>query len=121
MNVDCLNELAEIVVNIDEGKNITDADIVSLTDRGIRLIAKMRILGLNVGSLQDIFAGMQLACGSRAPLPDLIDIAHDEIFNLLGGDAWRVYGYDEGWLIFSGEGSPEEVVTQLRFADCMDC
>lgn len=65
MNIKYLNNLAEIIVSIDEGKNITDANIVSFTDRGLRLIGQMRRLGLDVGTLQEILAGMQLMCGNR--------------------------------------------------------
>lgn len=91
-----LNKLADIVVSIDEGKNITDAGVVNMTDVGIRLIAQMKLLGLDIGALQETFAGMQLMCGNRAVLTELIDMAHEEISRLLGKDAWRVYGCDEG-------------------------
>ena len=91
-----LNKLADIVVNIDEGKNITAANVVNMTDGGIRLIAQMKLLGLDVGALQETFVGMQLMCGDQVVLTELIDMAHEEISRLLGGDAWRVYGCDEG-------------------------
>lgn len=79
-----LNELADIVVSIDECKNISDEKIVGLTDRSIRVIAHMKLLGLNVGALQEIFAGMQIMCGNRVVLIELIDMAHEEIAQLLG-------------------------------------
>jgi ABC-type uncharacterized transport system ATPase subunit len=60
-----LNELADIVVSIDEGKNISDGNVFSITDRGIRLVAHMKQLGMNVGTLQEIFIGMQLMTGNR--------------------------------------------------------
>jgi hypothetical protein len=91
-----LSKLADIVVGIDEGKNITDTNIVSMTDSGIGLIAQMKLLGLDVGALQETFAGMQLMCCNRVVLTELIDMAHEEISRLLGSDAWRVYGCDEG-------------------------
>jgi hypothetical protein len=91
-----LNELADIVVRIDEDKNISDSNVVSVTDRGIRLIANMKQLGISVGALQETFAGMQLMCDNRVVLAELIDMAHEEISRLLGKDAWRVYGCDEG-------------------------
>ncbi len=96
MRIKYLNNLAEIIVSIDEGKNITDANIVSFTDRGLRLIGQMKRLGLDIGTLQETMAGMQMMCGNRAALTELIDMAHEEISRLLGSDAWRVYGCDEG-------------------------
>jgi hypothetical protein len=95
-----LNELADIVVNIDEDKNISDGNVVSITDRGIRLIEQMKLLGLNVGALQEIFAGLQIMCGNRVVLTELIDMAHEKIARLLDKDAWRVYGCDEGGWFF---------------------
>ncbi len=91
-----LDSLANVVVNIDEGKNVTDGEVVVLTDRAISLISKMRTSGLQVGALQEIFAGMQLMCGNRVMLAELVDMAHEEIADLLGEDAWRVYGCDDG-------------------------
>lgn len=94
-----LDSLADIVVNIDEGKNVTDGDVVALTDRAIGLVSKMRAYGLQVGALQEIFAGMQLMCGNRVMLTELVDMAHEEIAELLGVDAWRVYPlWDAVWL-----------------------
>lgn len=90
-----LNELAEIVVNIDENKNITDTGIVGLTDRSILLISHMKLLDINPGSLREIFVGMQMMCDNRAVLTELIDMAHEEISRLLGKDAWRVYGAED--------------------------
>lgn len=60
MNVklSCLNELADIVVRIDEDKNIADSNLVALTDCGIAVIAKMKRLGLDIGILQEAFVGM---------------------------------------------------------------
>lgn len=58
MKIKYLNNLAEIIVSIDEGKNITDANIVSFTDRGLRLIGQMKRLGLDIGTLQETFAGI---------------------------------------------------------------
>lgn len=104
-----LNELADIVVSIDESKNISDEKIVSLTDRSIRVIAHMKLLGLNVGALQEIFAGMQIMCGNRVVLIELIDMAHEEIAQLLGKDAWRVYGCDEGGWFFQVGDACEKV------------
>lgn len=99
-----LNELADIVVGIDEDKNISDGNVVSITDRGIRLIAQMKLLGLDTGTLQETFAGMQMMCGNRVVLTELIDMAHEEIARLLDKDAWRVYGCDEGgWFFQVGE------------------
>jgi len=54
--------LADIVVNIDEGKNITDASVVSMTDQGIQLIAQMKLLGLDVGTRKEKRAGMPETC-----------------------------------------------------------
>lgn len=85
-----LDSLASVVVNIDDGKNVSDGEVVVLTDRAISLISKMRNSGLQVGALQEIFAGMQLMCGNRVMLAELIDMAHEEIAALLGADAWRV-------------------------------
>lgn len=93
-----LSELADIVVNIDEGKNISELNVVKLTDDGIRLIAQMKQRGLDVGVLTETFAGMQLACGDLVLLSDMVDMAHEEIARLLGRDAWRIYGYHEGFL-----------------------
>lgn len=104
-----LNELADIVVSIDESKNISDEKIVGLTDRSIRVIAHMKLLGLNVGALQEIFAGMQIMCGNRVVLIELIDMAHEEIAQLLGKDAWRVYGCDEGGWFFQVGDACEKV------------
>lgn len=73
MRIKYLNNLAEIIVSIDEGKNITDANIVSFTDRGLRLIGQMKHLGLDIGTLQETLAGMQMMCGNRAALTELID------------------------------------------------
>jgi hypothetical protein len=105
-----LNKLAEIVVSIDEGKNITDTDIVSITDHGIQFISQMKMLGLDIGSLQETFAGMQLMCGNRVVLAELIDMAHEEISRLLGKDAWRVYGCDEGGWFYQEKGIYERFV-----------
>jgi len=62
MKLKYLNELADIVVNIDEGKNITDASVVSMTDQGIQLIAQMKLLGLDVGTRKEKRAGMPETC-----------------------------------------------------------
>lgn len=104
-----LNELADIVVSIDECKNISDEKIVGLTDRSIRVIAHMKLLGLNVGALQEIFSGMQIMCSNRVVLIELIDMAHEEIAQLLGKDAWRVYGCDEGGWFFQVGDACEKV------------
>ncbi len=90
-----LDDLAGIVVNIDEGKNVTDGDVVALTDEALRLVSSMKAAGQPIGALHEIFAGMQLMCSNRAVLTELIDMAHEEIVRLLGNDAWRVYGFDE--------------------------
>jgi hypothetical protein len=104
MKLKFLNKLADIVVSIDEGKNITDENVVGATDCGIRLIAHMKLVGLDIGALQETFAGMQLMCGNRIVLTELIDMAHEEIARLLDKDAWRVYGCDEGgWFYQEGE------------------
>ena len=58
MKVKYLNNLAEIIVSIDEGKNITDANIVSFTDRGLRLIGQMKRLGLDSGGNNVDVAGL---------------------------------------------------------------
>ena len=79
-----LSKLADIVVGIDEGKNITDANVVSMTDSGIRLVAQMKSLGLDVGTLQETFAGMQLMCGNRAVLTELIDRGAQSHFASVG-------------------------------------
>jgi hypothetical protein len=47
MKLKFLNKLADIVVSIDEGKNITDENVVGATDCGIRLIAHMKLVGLD--------------------------------------------------------------------------
>lgn len=39
-----LNELADIVVNIDEDKNIFDGNIIGITEHAIRLIAQMKLV-----------------------------------------------------------------------------
>jgi len=109
MKLKYLNELADIVVNIDEEKNITDASIVSLTDQGMRLIAQMKLLGLDVGALQETFAGMQLMCGDRAMLTELIEVAHEELVRLLGSDSWRVYGCDDGGWFYQQDDFRERV------------
>lgn len=96
MKLKYLDRLADLVVSIDEGKNVTDGDIVVMTDRAIEIIAKMKSIGLQVGALQEVFAGMQLMCGNRVMLTELVDIAHEEISSLLGADAWRIYGCDDG-------------------------
>lgn len=99
-----LDSLADIVVNIDEGKNVSDGDVVALTDRAIAVVSRMKACGLQVGSLQEIFAGMQLMCGNRVMLVELVDMAHEEIAALLGVDAWRVYGCDDGgWFYHEAE------------------
>jgi len=54
MKIKYLSRLADLVVDIDENKYITDADIVSITDRGIRLIRRMKLLGLDIGALSKI-------------------------------------------------------------------
>lgn len=95
MKLKYLGELAGIVVGIDESKNIADTTIVSLTDQALHLISRMRQSGIDVGSLQENFAGIQLMCGNQVVLPELIDMAHEEIARLLGRSAWRVYGLDE--------------------------
>jgi len=109
MRFNYLNELADIVVNIDESKNITDGHIINFTDHGIRVIAEMKLLGLDIGALQEIFAGMQIMCGNRVVLSELIDMAHEEIARLLGTDAWRVYGCDEGGWFFEIDDACEKV------------
>ncbi len=110
MNVKYLTSLADIVVNIDERKNITDANIVDLTDYAIRLIVEMQSKGSDVGALREIFIGMQLMCANRVVLPELIDMAHEEITKLLGEDGWRVYGYEDGWLFCGADGVPGRAV-----------
>ncbi len=72
-----------------------------MTDHAIDLVLKMKASGLHVGALQRIFTGMQLMCGNKEMLPDLIDMAHEEIAVMLGlawlgVDALRIYGCDEG-------------------------
>jgi len=109
MKLEYLNQLADIVVNIDECKNITDASVVGVTDQGIRLIAQMRLLGLDVGALHEIFAGMQLMCGDRVMLTELIEVAHEELVRLLGSDAWRVYGCDDGGWFYQQDDFREKV------------
>ena len=109
MKIKYLNRLADLVVNIDEGKNITDKNIVSITDQGLRLIAHMKLLGLDIGALQETFAGMQLMCGNHVVLVELLDMAHDEIARLLGRDAWRVYGWDDGGLFFQPDQTNSKV------------
>lgn len=73
MKIKYLSRLADLVVDIDENKYITDADIVSITDRGIRLIRRMKLLGLDIGALQETFASMQLMCGNHVVLVELLD------------------------------------------------
>jgi hypothetical protein len=51
MKLKFLNKLADIVVSIDEGKNITDENVVGATDCGIRLIAHMKLVGLDIPRL----------------------------------------------------------------------
>ncbi len=109
MKLKYLDKLADIVVAIDEAKNMTDANIVGLTDAGIGLIAEMRRMGLDVGNLQEVFVGMQLACGSPNMLPELIEIAHEEIVRLLAADAWRIYGFDEAVCFFEEPGTERRV------------
>ncbi|WP_047551070.1 hypothetical protein [Methylotenera sp. G11] len=109
MKFEYLNQLADIVVSIDEGKNITDANVVSMTDQAIRLIAKMKLLGLDVGALHEIFVGMQLKCGDRVMLTELIEVAHEELVSLLGPDAWRVYGCDDGGWFYQQDDFREKV------------
>ena len=104
-----LSELADIVVNIDECKNISDVNVIGFTDRGIRIIADMKLLALNVGTLQETFAGMQIMCGNRLVLTELIDMAHEEIAQLLGKDARRVYGCDDGGWFFQVGDACEKV------------
>lgn len=104
-----LSELADIVVSIDECKNISDGDVIGFTDRGIRIIADMKLLGVNVGTLQETFAGMQIMCSNRLVLTELIDMAHEEIAQLLGKDEWRVYGCDEGGWFFQVSEAYEKV------------
>lgn len=98
MKLKYLDRLAEIVVSVDEGKNITDANVVSLTDSGIKLVTQMKLMGLDIGALQETFAGMQLMCDNRVVLSELIEMAHEEIFRLLGNESWKIYGFDEGVL-----------------------
>jgi len=103
-----LNGLADIVVNIDEDKNIFDGNVIGITEHAIRLIAQMKQHGLNVGTLQETFAGMQVLYGNRILVTELIDIAHEEIARLLGKDAWRVYGCDEGGWFFQTDDACEK-------------
>lgn len=102
MNFKYLNKLANIVVSIDEGKNITDCNIIGMAEQGIRLLAQMKSQGMDIGMLQETFAGIQLLCTKPDALPDLLDIAHEEIGRLLGLDEWRVYGYDKWGCFFAG-------------------
>lgn len=95
MKLKYLCELAGIVVGIDEDKNISDKNLVILTDRAFQVIEQMKLSGLDVGSLQESFAGIQLMCDNKIVLPELIDMTHEEIARLLGRSAWRVYGRDE--------------------------
>ncbi len=104
-----LNELADIVVNIDESNNISDGHIINFTNSGIRIISDMKQLGLSTGALQETFASMQIMCGNRLVLSELIDMAHEEIAQLLGKDAWRVYGCDEGGWFFEIDDAYERV------------
>jgi|GEM_PF-1284455 len=112
MKLKYLNKLAEIVVNIDEGKNVTDENVVSMTDQGIRLIEQMKLLGLEVGALQETFAGMQLMCGDRTMLTELIEVAHEELVRLLGQDAWRVYGCDDGGWFYQQDDFCEKIAAR---------
>jgi hypothetical protein len=109
MKIKYLSRLADLVVDIDENKYITDADVVSITDRGIRLIRHMKLLGLDIGALQETFTSMQLMCGNHVVLVELLDMAHDEIARLLGRDAWRVYGWDDGGLFFQPDETNNKV------------
>lgn len=95
MKLKYLGELAGIVVGIDEDKNISYETMVMLTDRAWHLIKTMKLSGMDVGSLQENFAGILLMCDDRVALGELMDMAHEEIARLLGLSAWRVYGYDD--------------------------
>lgn len=102
MKLHYLDVLADIVVNVDESKNLADASIVSLTDRAIAVVSKMKAAAIEVGALQEIFSSMQLMCGNRVVITELVEMAHDEIEMLLGDDAWRVYGRDDGSWVYAG-------------------
>lgn len=104
MKLKWLEMLAEIVVAIDEDKNVADRDIIALTDRGLKIVSQMKAARLDVGELQEIFVGMQVMFSNKAALIELVDMAHEEIVGLLGGDAWRVYGSDnDGWFYQESE------------------
>ncbi len=45
MKLKNLRRLADIVVDLDERKNIADSNIVNMTDRAIKLIANMKLSG----------------------------------------------------------------------------
>jgi hypothetical protein len=68
----------------------------------------MKQLGISVGALQETFAGMQLMCDNHVVLTELIEMAHEEISRLLGKDAWRVYGCDEGGWFYQETGIYEK-------------
>ena len=109
MKLKNLRRLADIVVDLDERKNIADSNIVNMTDRAIKLIANMKLSGMDVGALQETFTSMQLMCGNKVVFAELIDMAHEEITRLLGCDAWRVYGCDEGAWFYQADETYQKV------------
>lgn len=93
MKLTYLDELAGIVSDIDNDKNEDESGkkIIALTDRGMKLIVKMRLELLDIGELHGLFASLQILHNKPELLPELIDKTHCEIGRLLGDDAWRVY------------------------------
>jgi hypothetical protein len=75
MKLKYLGELAGIVVGIDEDKNISYETMVMLTDRAWYLIKAMKLSGMDVGSLQENFAGILLMCDDRVTDQDTLSIS----------------------------------------------
>lgn len=84
MKLKFLNKLADIVVSIDEGKNITDENVVGATDCGIRLIAHMKLVGL------DIAACCVFCSAEQGNIGDFRRIEYRYRQCLIGGVARRV-------------------------------
>jgi len=88
------DQLASLVAAIDDSKRSSEK-VISLIDSGMKIIRDMRHEKIDMGDLQDILASICICHDQPQHLADLIEMAHQEIENLLGSDASKIYLCEE--------------------------
>ena len=98
MELNMLNyfdQLASVIATIDESKYASNNKVIPLIDQGMQLIRRMKLEKIETGNLQDILVSICVYHDQPFHLPYLIEMAHEEIENQLGNDAWKIYCRDE--------------------------